>query len=247
MCKVRLKLVVFGTILLLVTSIYAQSGRQQVSEGNRLFTEEKYDEANNAYRDALLDDPESDIIQFNIGDTQYKKKKYEEALKEFEGVLDSDDIIMQSNTYYNMGNTFYRMGKLPESILSYKRALELNPDDLDAKYNLEFVRKKLKDQAEKQPQENQQQQQQQQQEQQQGDQQEQQEEKEQEQQQQDQQDQQNQEQQQEEQQQAAKESQEDISKEDAERILNALKESDKELKDARKQKGRGSGRVAKDW
>lgn len=215
--------------------LFAQAGRKQVADGNRLFGEEKYDEANNAYRDALLEDPESDIIQFNIGDTQYKKNKYEEALKEFEGVLNSEDILIQSKAYYNMGNTLYRMGKLPESILSYKRALELNPDDQDAKYNLEFVRKKLKDQAQQQSQNNQQQQQQQ------GDQQEQQEEQEQ------QQEQNEKEQQQEEQTQQARESEEDISKEDAERILDALKESEKELKDARKQKGRGRGRVGKDW
>lgn len=238
-----LRYFILTLVLILVTSLYAQSGRKQVAKGNQLFSEEKYDEANNAYRDALLDDPESDIVQFNIGDTQYKKKKYEEALKEFKGVLDSEDILLQSKTYYNMGNTFYRLGKLPESILSYKRALELNPDDLDAKYNLEFVRKKLKDQAQKQPQDGQQQQQQQQQ---QGDQQEKQEEQQQ-QQEQSEQEQQNQEQQQEEQTQQGKESEEDISKEDAERILDALKESEKELKDARKQKGRGQGRVGKDW
>ena len=44
--------------------------------------------------------------------------------------------------------------------MSYKKALELNPDDEDAKYNLEFVRKQIKDQAQKQQQNPQQQQQQ---------------------------------------------------------------------------------------
>jgi len=141
-------------------SVFAQNGHKQVAEGNKLYAEEKYDEANNKYRDALIESPESSIVNFNIGDVQYKKRNFEKAIKSYEKATASDDIIVQSQSYYNIGNTLYKMGKLPESIMAYKKALELNPEDEDAKYNLEYVRAKLKDNSEKQPQENQQQQQQ---------------------------------------------------------------------------------------
>ena len=62
------------------SSVYAQSAHKQTEEGNKLFSEEKYDEANNKYRDALLYSPESPIINFNIGDVQYKKRNYEVAV-----------------------------------------------------------------------------------------------------------------------------------------------------------------------
>ena len=146
--------------ILFAISAFAQSGHKQVTEGNKLYAEEKYDEANNKYRDALIDSPESPIINFNIGDVQYKKRNFEEAVKSYEKSTFSDEIKVQSGSYYNIGNTLYKMGKLPESILAYKKALELNPEDEDAKYNLEYVREKLKDDSEKQPQENQKQQQQ---------------------------------------------------------------------------------------
>jgi len=51
-----------------------------------------------------------------------------------------------------MGNCYFRNNDLPKAIDSYKRALELDPDDRDAKYNLEVARQKLKDLANKQQQ-----------------------------------------------------------------------------------------------
>ncbi len=145
-------------VMLLPAMLMGQSARQKVTEGNQLFAEEKYDEANNKYRDALLDEPDKPEILFNIGNIQYKKKKYEEAIAEFEKTTVTDDIIMQAKAYYNIGNTLYKMDKLPESILAYTQALKLNPDDQDAKYNIEFVRRKLKDQPKDQQQQDQQQQ-----------------------------------------------------------------------------------------
>jgi len=238
--------------ILFVISAFAQSGHKKVADGNKLYAEEKYDEANNKYRDALIDSPESPIINFNIGDVQYKKRNFEEAVKSYEKSTSSDEIKVQSGSYYNIGNTFYKMGKLPESILAYKKALELNPEDEDAKYNLEYVRAKLKDNSEKQPQENQQQQQQE--EEQQHDRQnqdkeqksEEQQQEQQEQQQNNQEDRQKPEQQQEPQQEQAAEPKE-ISKEDAERLLDALKNEEKDLLKAQKPKRRGRPFRGKDW
>ncbi|KAA3618048.1 MAG: tetratricopeptide repeat protein [Calditrichaeota bacterium] len=133
------------------------AGRSQVLEGNKLFTEEKYDEANNAYRDAQLDNPTSPVIDYNIANTLHEKKKYEEAIELFNKVTkNSDDPLFQSQAYYNLANTLYRLNKLQEAIPAYTEALKLNPDDEDAKYNLEFVRAKLKQHSEKQEQDQQQ-------------------------------------------------------------------------------------------
>jgi len=137
-------------LLLSINALRAQSGSKKVEEGNALFAEEKYDEANTKYRDALIEVPDSPIVNFNIGDVEYKKRNFEEALKAYQECLTSDDILLQSKAYYNIGNTVYQLGKLPESIQYYKKALELNPEDQDAKYNLEYVRAKLKDNSEKQ-------------------------------------------------------------------------------------------------
>jgi Ca-activated chloride channel family protein len=49
-----------------------------------------------------------------------------------------------------MGNALFRINKLDESIVAYKKALELNPSDMDAKFNLEFAREQIKKKKEQQ-------------------------------------------------------------------------------------------------
>ncbi len=262
MKHIGLAVIVMGCVLIGfgVSAALAQGkARGKVLKGNELFEQGKYDEANNYYQDAKLDRPTDPIIDYNIANTLYEKKKYEEALKLYDEVLkNSDDPLLQAKAYYNMGNALYRLNKLPESILAYKEALKLNPDDEDAKYNLEYVRAKLKQESQKQPQQPQNQQQQQNQ---QDENQQQQDQQQQNQEQQNQDEQQNQQEQQELQQQPNQENEdeqqqqqqqqqvnpEDISKEEAERILNALQNQEKDLQKARKMKAKGRRRSTKDW
>jgi len=118
-------------------------------QANKLYKEGKVDEALSRWRDAQIENPESGRLHYNIGNGLYEQKKYEDAFKEYEKSLDSKDSELQRSSYYNMGNTHYRMGKLIEAIDDYKKCLDINPDDEDAKYNIEFVRKKIKENLKK--------------------------------------------------------------------------------------------------
>jgi Ca-activated chloride channel homolog len=129
----------------------AQSARKRVRDGNRLYQEKKYDQALTKYQDALLSDPDNPRIRFNVGDALYRNQKLDKALEEYRKAVASQDPGLESQAWFNMGNTLYRMGKLKESLPAYKQALKLNPDDMDAKHNLEFVRRMLKKNAMKQP------------------------------------------------------------------------------------------------
>lgn len=148
-----MKIIIISVIVLILFQSYSfgESARKKVRDGNKLYYEEKYGEALNKYQDAIIDDPESPEIHFNIGNSQYKIKKYDESLKEYEKLLSVPDMMFQSKVYYNIGNVLFRSGKIAESILSYKKALELNPDDMDAKFNLEFARNFLKEHSKKEP------------------------------------------------------------------------------------------------
>jgi len=236
--KMKLPLLVIYILLFLTHPLYAQPERKKVQEANELYKAEKYNEALNLYSDAALDNPLSPGIHYNIGNTLYKQGNYEEALLEYNKVLTAKDADLHFRSYYNMGNTLYRMGKLPEAILSYTEALKLNPDDNESKYNLEFVRNKLKEQLRNQEQSQQQQQEQQSQEGQQKDQK--QEEQEQQQQQQE-------EGQQEEEQQQLQQEEKEMTPEEADRILNALQNDEKDLQKQRKMSSTSNVRVKKDW
>ncbi|MFH1854640.1 MAG: tetratricopeptide repeat protein [Candidatus Omnitrophota bacterium] len=118
-------------------------------EGVKLYKEGRIDEALLKWRDAQIDSPDKEELHYNIGSALYRQKKYEDASGEYEKSLSSKDAEIHAKTYYNIGNSFYRMGKLPEAIEYYKKTLDINPDDEDAKYNIEFVRKKIKENPQK--------------------------------------------------------------------------------------------------
>lgn len=225
-------------MLVLLTSLDITSAfaglRGNVNTGNRYYNRQDYDKALEKYRDGLIDDPESKELHFNLGNGLYKQENYEEAVKEYDKATYSKDILLQSKAYYNMGNCLFRMNKLPESIQYYKKALELNPKDKDAKYNIEFVQRKIKENLNKQPQ-NQQQQQQQNQQQQKQDQQKQQ------------QDQKDKNKEQQKQQEKKGQQKEGMSKEDAERLIKAFEEDDKNAQKRKKIPAAESRQADQDW
>jgi Ca-activated chloride channel family protein len=146
-------------------------------EGNRLYDAGKYDAAAEHYNQALVDDPDSPRLHFNLGDARYKAGKFDDALAAFGQVPGSDaDAGRSARLAYNVGNTKFRQGEAAETkepqkalelwadaLVAYRHALGANPDDVDAKFNHELVEKKiaaLKKKLEQQKQQQQQQQQQ---------------------------------------------------------------------------------------
>ena len=238
-------------------SVHAQSERKLVRTGNSEYEGGNYSEAEVNYRKALDENPNYFNGKFNLGDAMYEQENYEESGKIFNDLTEANITDEQkAEAYYNMGNTFLKAQKYQESIESYKRSLRLNPDDFDAKYNLEYARKKLDDQQ--QQQQNQDQNQDQNKDQDKQDEQNQDQNKDQQDQEQDQQDKQDQKQdqnkndqsdQKKDQQQQQQQPQQ-ISKKDAQRMLDALKNDEKEtLQKLQKEKAKAvkGGKSDIDW
>lgn len=115
----------------------------RIKEGNILFNQKRYEDAFLKYKEAQMYEPDQPIINFNIGNTHYLMESYNKALEEFHAAVNSNDKAVQANAFFNRGNTEYRLGLLDESAQSYKKVLELDPSDEDAKYNLEFVKREM--------------------------------------------------------------------------------------------------------
>jgi len=133
-------------------------------EGNKAYQEEKYQEALKKYREAQLEDPESKSILYNIGNVFYRQGNHEKALEKYNLVLHKDPSEMETDSLFNRGNTLFRAaesdlrtGKLDlakenliTAIHSYREVLLLNPDDRESKYNLELALRRLNDLEKKQ-------------------------------------------------------------------------------------------------
>lgn len=77
------------------------------------------------------------------GDMAYNKDNFTEALQFYLDAAKKEGT--SSELYYNIGNAYYRLGNKGKAIVYYERALMLNPQDQDAKDNLEFVNTKIVD------------------------------------------------------------------------------------------------------
>jgi Ca-activated chloride channel family protein len=174
------------TLLLAATPCHAWMNptRDRIDEANRLFKEGKYEDALAKYGDVLVDQPESPLLNFNMGDANYKAGKYAEAIASFSRVRPDDQAASRTaKAAYNIGNAEYRLAAAAEAekpqdalkgyaaaLVAYRRAIVADPADQDAKFNYEYVTKKI-DELKKKLEEQQKQQDQQQQDQQQQDQQ----------------------------------------------------------------------------
>jgi len=128
-------------------SSMAQTIRSHISEGNRVYEKGRYTDAEVEYKKALEKNPKSKEAQFNLGNSYYKQQRFDEALREY----GSSGAVMKSPeeravAYYNLGNSLYSSNKFQEAVEAYKRSLKLNPNDDDARYNLQMAREKLKQQ-----------------------------------------------------------------------------------------------------
>ena len=93
------------------------------------------------------DDPE---LSLNVGAAHYKLNDFESADAQFYRAAAIGDDQLRAQALYNLGNSAFRQGKLGDAIDFYMASLGANPDDLDTKFNLEFVREELKKQQQQQ-------------------------------------------------------------------------------------------------
>lgn len=122
-----------------------QNIKPELRKGNELYKQKKYAEAQNSYMNALQKDPTSYTGMFNMGDALYKDKKFENARQVLTASAKSTkDKKEQAKSYHNIGNTFMEEKKWEEAIDAYKQSLRLDPTDADTKYNLAYANAMLK-------------------------------------------------------------------------------------------------------
>ncbi len=244
---------------LLLATGFIQSAQAQffdIRSGNQAYDEEKFSEAQEHYSKVLNSEEKIKAKKealFNKGNAAYRQENYNEAQQAFEQLAVNTDFenSLRSEAFYNTGNAIAKQAenitnpgeklpKLEQALDQYKQALKLNPDDVQAKQNFELVSNQinaLKKQQQNQDQENKQ---------------EEKKKEEKKQEQKEEQKQQQEQQQQEQKQEKAEESKpqpkpNNFSKEQAERILNALKQDEKQMLKKYQQKPSSSVKFEKDW
>ena len=152
----RIIYLIIISIILYSQSVHAQADKKYLRQGNREYEKNKFSESEILYRKATDKNKNAPDAVFNIGDALYKQKKFEDAGKQFiENLKMNEDKNKKSAAMFNLGNSLLKADKVQESIDAYKGSLKLNPVNPEAKYNLAFAQDLLKQQQEQQKQQQQ--------------------------------------------------------------------------------------------
>ena len=142
--------------MVLGSSSFAQNSKDEIFKGNKAYKENNLPAAESAYREVLKKDENNDVANYNLGNVLYKKEDAEEAAKYFdEAIKNTNDNQLKQKAFYNKGVAYQKAKKLPECIVAYKNALMLNPNDEDARQNLERALKQQQQQQQQNKKDNQ--------------------------------------------------------------------------------------------
>ena len=130
---------------------FSQNEKTLIKKGNESYSKKEYDKAITDYRKVTEKNPANTTAQFNLGNALYKNKKADEAITAYENaVSNANSKDDKSKSFYNKGVVLQNNQKLPECIEAYKNALKLNPDDEDARQNLQKALQQMRQQQQKQ-------------------------------------------------------------------------------------------------
>jgi tetratricopeptide (TPR) repeat protein len=240
---IRLKNIAILLLLVLSTSSFAQNKKSFLRDGNTLYADSSYNDAEMQYRKSLEKDQDYFNASFNLADAVYRQERYEESSALFDALIDNAPTENNlAKVYHNLGNSLVKEQKLDEAISAYKSALRINPEDKDTRHNLALTtqQKQQQEQQEQEQEENKDEQK----EDKEGENKEEEKKKNEQEK-----DQEKKEQQEENKEKKPKENKEEMSKEDAEKMLEAIQQEEKELQEElQKKKVKGKRvKVLKDW
>ena len=209
-----MKNILFILSFLISISSISQNKKSFLRDGNELYQDSSYNQAEIQYRKSLEKDQNYFNASFNLADAIYKQERYEESSALFNALKnDASNKEDLAKIYHNLGNSLVKEQNLDEAIKAYKNALRINPNDEDTRYNLAYTNQIKKQQENKEEQENKEQQE------------------------------------NKKQQEKEKKPEEKMSKEDVEKMLEAIEQKEKELQEElQKKKVKGKKiKVLKDW
>ena len=149
-----------ATMLLLMVAATASAqtaDRQYIREGNKQFRLGQYDKAEVSYRKAVEKNPKNPQAAYNLGNALMAQKKDSAAVQQFEqSTRIETNPLRKAAAYHNMGVICQTHKMYGEAIEAYKNALRNNPNDDETRYNLVLCKhmKKKQDEKQKQNQQN---------------------------------------------------------------------------------------------
>ena len=146
------KYILFALFVLLAAGASAQKAeRDYIRKGNRFFKDSVFVDAEVNYRKALEANPKSTVSMYNLGNTLSQEQKFKDAMEQYSAASKIEkDKMKLAHIYHNMGVLFQAGKDYGQAVEAYKMSLRNNPKDDQTRYNLALAQKLLKDQQQNQ-------------------------------------------------------------------------------------------------
>ena len=128
-------------------TLSAQTDRQLIREGNRLFRMKDYAKAEVQYRKALEANQQNPQANYNLGCALMMQQKDSAAVVQYEKAARIEPNKMRrSKAFHNIGVVCQNHKIYGDAIKAYEESLRLNPTDDETRYNLALCKKLNKNQ-----------------------------------------------------------------------------------------------------
>ncbi len=141
------RIVTITALVFLSSTAFAQTDRQYVRDGNKAFRAGDYANAEVAYRKAVEKNPRNPQAVFNLGNALFAQKKDSAAVQQYEQAAKLEtNPKRRAMSYHNIGVVCQSHKMYSEAIDAYKEALRLTPNDDETRYNLALCKRQQKNQ-----------------------------------------------------------------------------------------------------
>jgi len=124
-----------------------REARENVREGNELYNQLKFKEAEIAYKKGLSKSPNYPAASYNLGNAIYQQDRNKEAVSQFELVEKTFTKKMsKAEAYHNMGNSFMKEKQYEKAVEAFKNSMRNNSKDEETRYNLAMAQELLEKQ-----------------------------------------------------------------------------------------------------
>ena len=132
-------LLVFATVLALLMMACGPTPSQVNNSGHGPYQSGDYAAALDAYQLALERSPEYGEPYYNSGNALYRMEEYERSLDTYDESLGFAEGDLRARGFFNRGNASFQSEEYAAAVEAYKEVLRMNPDDEEAKHNLELA------------------------------------------------------------------------------------------------------------
>lgn len=136
-------ILVFMLVNAMGFSLQAQGIKSDIRKGNRLFKKNKFTEAEIRYRKVLQNNENNTHALMGLSDALYKQDKQKESVSYLEKLSTTENLKPEerAQVFHNLGNVYMKEKDYDKSVEAYKMSMRLNPTDEETRYNLILAQK----------------------------------------------------------------------------------------------------------